>query len=225
MDKTNNKPKTNNLKRQLIKKAAEIIDKDGLTKLTMRSLSNKVGVSRTAPYRHFENKNALLLAVAEEGFKEVFNRFKKINRDKSSDALSRLINIGVSSIEFALHNPGVEKLMFGQEITKHPRTERLRLYAKKAFDEFVNAVKAYQKERKISIDGKLDLANYTWLAFNGMAFHQGLSSVLGSNQFQVSGEYYGIPTLHTDKRPITVENIPEKINFAEEAIKRFWENI
>ena len=59
------------LRLRLLRTASEIISKEGLKKLTMRALSNQVGVSRTAPYRHFENKDALLLAIAEEGFNEL----------------------------------------------------------------------------------------------------------------------------------------------------------
>nr|NQU92530.1 TetR/AcrR family transcriptional regulator [Bacteroidota bacterium] len=105
------------LRFRLLKTASEIISKEGLKKLTMRALSNQVGVSRTAPYRHFENKDALLLAIAEEGFNELTIRYQKINRDKSLDSLSRLQNIGLAYVEFAIKNPGAFRLMFGQEIT------------------------------------------------------------------------------------------------------------
>ena len=68
--KAKNKNQCGDLRLRLLRAASEIISNEGLKKLTMRALSNQVGVSRTAPYRHFKNKDALLLSIAEEGFNE-----------------------------------------------------------------------------------------------------------------------------------------------------------
>ena len=49
-----------NLRETLVSAAAEITAEAGLESLTLRMLSERVGVSRTAPYRHFADKAALL---------------------------------------------------------------------------------------------------------------------------------------------------------------------
>ena len=45
-----------NLKEELIECACRLCDRDGYTKLSIRSLAKESGVSQTAPYRHFETK-------------------------------------------------------------------------------------------------------------------------------------------------------------------------
>src|SRR5215212_5774767 len=57
------------LRRALLAEAVRIIAKKGVDALTLRSVGARLGVSRTALYRHFADKSALLAAVASEGFR------------------------------------------------------------------------------------------------------------------------------------------------------------
>src|SRR5918993_5920157 len=57
------------LSRALLHEALRTIEKDGVAALTLRSVGERLGVSRTALYRHFADKKALLAAVATEGFR------------------------------------------------------------------------------------------------------------------------------------------------------------
>ena len=57
------------LSRSLLQEALRTIEKGGVAALTLRSVGETLGVSRTALYRHFSDKSALLAAVATEGFR------------------------------------------------------------------------------------------------------------------------------------------------------------
>src|SRR5262247_425371 len=57
------------LRRALLDEALRTIQDDGVGALTLRTIGLKLGVSRTALYRHFADKRALLSAVATEGFR------------------------------------------------------------------------------------------------------------------------------------------------------------
>src|ERR1700682_5211672 len=57
------------LRRALIVEAAHTIQAKGVDALTLRAVGQKLGVSRTALYRHFADKSALVAAVAGEGFR------------------------------------------------------------------------------------------------------------------------------------------------------------
>jgi AcrR family transcriptional regulator len=130
----------------------------------MRSLSSKVGVLRTAPYRHFKNKDALLLAIAEKGFNELTTRYQKINCDKSLGSLSKLQNITLAYIKFAIINPGPFRLMFGQEIIQHQRSEKLCSDARATFNEYLLAIKALKADKNITAVDYTVLANYFWVS-------------------------------------------------------------
>src|ERR671918_777489 len=58
-----------NLRRALLDEALATIRAEGVDGLTLREIGSRVGVSRTALYRHFADKRALLAAVATEGFR------------------------------------------------------------------------------------------------------------------------------------------------------------
>ena len=57
-----------NLKKELIKCACVMCERDGYTKLSIRSLAKESKVSQTAPYRHFKTKEDLYAAIVKEGF-------------------------------------------------------------------------------------------------------------------------------------------------------------
>src|SRR5687768_10556330 len=58
-----------NLRQALLDQAARIIRKEGDERLTLRGVAADLRVSRTALYRHFHDKDALLAAVATDGFR------------------------------------------------------------------------------------------------------------------------------------------------------------
>jgi AcrR family transcriptional regulator len=213
---TQKKYQFGDLRLRLLRTASKIISEEGIKKLTMRSLSHKVGVSRTAPYRHFENKDALLLAIAEEGFNELTIRYKEINRAKSLDSFTRLQNIGLAYIEFAIKNPGNFKLMFGQEIIEHQRSEKLCSDAKETFNEYLIAVKNLQDEKSITNVDYSILANYFWTMVHGLAI------LLINGQIQTTGRNYGLPTLLSDERPDCMGDVQSMIAFSKRTITDFW---
>src|SRR6187402_3406059 len=57
------------LPRAMLQEAVRTIQKDGVESLTLRGVGERLGVSRSALYRHFADKQALLRAVAGEGFR------------------------------------------------------------------------------------------------------------------------------------------------------------
>ena len=103
-----------NLKQELIDCACRLCERDGYTKLSIRSLAKESGVSQTAPYRHFKTKEALYASVATEGFKKLSKAFsidvnKKITK-------KHLVEIGCKYIEFGLKNANTYDLMFGTAV-------------------------------------------------------------------------------------------------------------
>ena len=60
-----------NLRNALIVASMAILAEEGAAALTLRKAARKAGVSHAAPYRHFADKDALLAAIAEEGFQRL----------------------------------------------------------------------------------------------------------------------------------------------------------
>jgi AcrR family transcriptional regulator len=75
-------------------------------------------VTPGAIYRHFADREALLTAVAAEGFADLGRRMLEV--DQGLDAKAGLIAIGIVYVGFAVERPGLFRLMYGG---KPPATE------------------------------------------------------------------------------------------------------
>ncbi len=72
--------------RQIVDHAIEMIGEGGLTGLTMRRLSERLGVTEPALYRHFENKTAILAAMLTVLEAETYERLP-LDQTASPEAL------------------------------------------------------------------------------------------------------------------------------------------
>lgn len=80
---------------------------------SLRALARRAGVSPTAPYRHFADRDALESALAAEGFRDLKSDLVA-KRDLPTTA-SDLVELGVAYVEFALRRPALFRLMFGNQ--------------------------------------------------------------------------------------------------------------
>jgi len=105
------------LKAALLAAAVKIIREEGEDALTMRHLAAAAGVSRTAPYHHFNNKQGLLSAIAEEGFRK-FDEvvFAPLRKRSEQDARQRLRGFVADWVHFATENPEYYNLMYGPKV-------------------------------------------------------------------------------------------------------------
>src|SRR5918999_4340975 len=101
-----------NLRRALLDEALATIRAEGVNALTLREIAARVGVSRTALYRHFADKRALLTALATEGFRTLREQLVAAWEEGGrGDAAFRAM--GVAYVRFAVTNPAHYRVMFG----------------------------------------------------------------------------------------------------------------
>ena len=100
------------LRTALLTAAVEVLAESGPEELSLRELARRVGVSHTAPYRHFADKEAILAAVAEEGFRAL-SLAQRSAIARHTHALDQLIESGVGYVNCALERPNHYRLMFG----------------------------------------------------------------------------------------------------------------
>lgn len=114
------------LPERLVAAATRLLIDGGPDAITLRAVAAAVGVSHMAPYRHFDDKESLLAAVAERGFDRMADAMAVAAHD-DTDALQRLRVFGVSYTRFAMHNPQLYRFMFGPQVAdtaRHPGLER-----------------------------------------------------------------------------------------------------
>lgn len=101
------------LRRALVEAALELVRAKGPEGFALREAARRVGVSQTAPYRHFRTREALLAAVAEEGFRALQRRLEEVGAAAGPDPLPRLRALGEASFEFYVADAARFRVMFG----------------------------------------------------------------------------------------------------------------
>ena len=103
-----------NLRAELLKTAAQELQSVGVEKLSMRAVSRALGVSQSAPFRHFKNKNELLTALVEKGFSQLAQYQRRAKKDLTPT--EALLAMGIAYVNFACTHPELFKLMFSSQI-------------------------------------------------------------------------------------------------------------
>ena len=103
------------LREALLASAGEAVEKGGPEAVSLRELAAALGVSRSAPYRHFEDREALLAAVAAKGFAALTSGYSAALGGKG-DGRSKLWAANVFHFDFALKRPGLHKLLFESDL-------------------------------------------------------------------------------------------------------------
>ncbi|WP_223428278.1 TetR/AcrR family transcriptional regulator [Alcanivorax limicola] len=101
-----------NLRRALVDAALGLMVETGGTSFSLREAARRVGVTVNASYRHFRNKDALMVAIAAEGFRR-FSQALMDGAATGSSARDRLLGSGRAYVRFARANPSLFRLMFG----------------------------------------------------------------------------------------------------------------
>ena len=157
------------LRTALLDEAAAMIAEGGTASLTMRSLGKRLGVSRAAPYRHFEDKTALLVAVAASGFRRLSDRLRDIQAGAPRSSVERVRLMGEEYVRFALENPAHYRLMYGKEAMARESLPELREAGRDLFEQLVEVFRAYQASGGIRRQDPRAQAYVAWSAVHGLA--------------------------------------------------------
>jgi AcrR family transcriptional regulator len=158
------------LRQALIEAALELVSEKDVDSLSLREVARRVGVSHAAPYRHFADKEALLAAVAQEGFQMLHHTLEIVLHKAPLDPLKRLQEIGVTYVDFALEHSSHYRLMFGAYgATSAQQNPELAQAATQAFMVLVNCVETGQQAGVIRVDDSKQLALAAWALTHGLA--------------------------------------------------------
>ena len=157
-----------NLKQALLDKALDHLRLHGPDKISLRALARDVGVSQTAPYRHFADKTALLAALAAEGFRRLYSvsHSALMVEGTAADALQLS---GKAYIHFALDNPELYRLMFGPMLSPDDDFPELEEAGGNAFNVIVNLVLRGIETGEFVDKDPLLVANSTWAMVHGIS--------------------------------------------------------
>ncbi|MGC7100799.1 TetR/AcrR family transcriptional regulator [Amycolatopsis lurida] len=99
-------------RRALVRAASELLDEGGPGAVTLRAVGARAGVSRGAPYGHFQNKDHLLTQLAIDAWNSLADEVEQLRADVGATAEARLERAVLALIGVARRQPHVYSLMF-----------------------------------------------------------------------------------------------------------------
>ncbi|MEO3817048.1 TetR/AcrR family transcriptional regulator [Plantactinospora sp. B24E8] len=107
------------LRDRLVRVGVELVARSGTEALSLREIARRAGVSHGAPRRHFPTHQALLAAIAMEGYHDLGRRIaERVTGARPAEPYARLLVLGRLYLDFARSNPGMFALMFRHDLLR-----------------------------------------------------------------------------------------------------------
>jgi AcrR family transcriptional regulator len=153
---------------RLVSAAATLITERGPQGFSLREVARRARVSEAAPYWHFPSKEALLAAVAEQGFVGLAAAMTDV-RERVKNPSRRLQALGIAYVRFALAHPSHLRIMFGPEIRDKTAHPSLHAAGKHAFGLLVTTIAEAQRAGDVRRGDPEDLALSAWALVHGLS--------------------------------------------------------
>ena len=164
------------LKNALIRAGAELLASEGLAGLTLRKAARRAGVTHSAPYAHFADKQALVAAISTEGLRLLRERIDAATGRHPGDPLRQLVEAAWETVQFGLEQPDLYRVTFSNAIERESDYPAYVELAHGGFEALVRMVEACQAA------GVLDPGPADLVAVGLWSLVHGLVSLLGNRQ-------------------------------------------
>ena len=155
------------LRSALVSLAVKEIARAGVEKLSLRSLARQAGVSPTAPFRHFPDKQTLLAGIAIEGFEELARRLTETS-ESNAGIEERFIELGATYVVFAQDFPVHYQLMFGAVLGDFSASKELQEASAASYAVLDATLTEIKNNQQLDHD-VATLGGLVWSTVHGMA--------------------------------------------------------
>lgn len=153
------------LRQRILDTSEALIEKEGLSALSMREVARRTGVTHQAPYHHFADRETILAALMTRGFDLMCSRLRRAN-DRAAPIGKRaaLTAAGEAYVGLALEHPGIFRIMFRPELCDASRFPDALAAAERAHEQLARLV-------QLMHDGEYSetLASSYWAQVHGLA--------------------------------------------------------
>jgi AcrR family transcriptional regulator len=169
------------LREALIQGGLKLLSEQGLAGFSLRGAAQLAGVSHAAPYRHFADKQALVAAIAERGFRLLTASMREeLAGGRAPGTLDKLYALGVGYVRFGTRHPDYLRVIFGGVFDAQPSPE-LHAAAEEAYGLLRELVATGLARRELT-GGDPDLVSLScWSMVHG------LSALLSSGAVPLPG--------------------------------------
>lgn len=157
------------LRQTLLDAAVRHIEAEGTEGLSLRALAREAGVSPTAPYRHFETRQALLAALAAEGFRELGAMMESDPERLTLEPAIVFFEAGMTYVSYARDHRVKYHLMFGDGVGDFSDHEELFLASQECYAHFEAMLQAGIDAGVLLQIPVRELGGVVWSMVHGLA--------------------------------------------------------
>jgi AcrR family transcriptional regulator len=155
------------LRNALIATAMELLAEEGTHGLSLRKMAQKVGVSHNAPYMHFADKEAVLAAIAEEGFRLLSVEVESAIATAGNGTREKLMAASNAYVKFAIDRPDRLQVMFyPYNAVKYPQAIAA---SQASLDRLLELVKTGQENGTLIAGNPQEMTKAIWTMVHGIA--------------------------------------------------------
>lgn len=155
------------LKNALIEAGLDILSKEGVQALSLRKVARKAGVSHAAPYAHFADKQALIAAIATEGYARLYESLAEVVTCCGGDPAQTLMEVAWAYVQFAEKHPDHFKVTFSGIVENETDYPEYVEQSKKSLKLVMGLVSDCQQAGLLTADNTDLLAISLWASIHG----------------------------------------------------------
>ncbi|AAK80717.1 AcrR family transcriptional regulator [Clostridium acetobutylicum] len=176
-----------NLKKDMIKNGLQLLTTEGYEAFSLRKVAKMCGVSHTAPYKHFKNKDELISAIIFEATQKFKKSLEETSIKYQHDFKTQVIEVGKRYIQFMVENPDYFKVLFINNLNNKIiiQDKSMLCIQGDSFNPFKNTASSYLSSLKTEYSDKdLNLSILSiWSTIHGLA------ALLSNKTIIYSGDY------------------------------------
>ncbi len=157
------------LRQAIIEAACSHLRHDNAESLSLRALARDIGVSQTAPYRHFDSKNALFAAIATWGFQLMEKEMLAPDASLESNSKDAMIGMGLAYLNFSQEHYEKYQLFFDSSMVEFDEYPDLVAASQACFAILLERIRAGQAAGWLRAGSSEALAGTIWAGLHGVA--------------------------------------------------------
>lgn len=157
------------LRQALVAAALDALTRQDAADLSLRAIGRALGVSPRAPYRHFDTKEALLAAVAIEGFARFRAFVERRLASAGPDPVERLRAVAEAYVLFAVEQPAAFRVMYAPYATVSEGAPDLLRARRDAHQASTAIIAEAQAAGLLRSGDPMEIALVLWSSMHGLA--------------------------------------------------------
>ena len=157
------------LRQAILAAACQHLKQENADTLSLRALARDIGVSQTAPYRHFDSRNALFAAIAVWGFELLGDQLAKACAGLEDDVTASMIAIGMAYLEFSQIHPEKYQLFLDSSLVEFDEYTELQEASSNSFEIMMAVIRRGKASGEFFDRPEEELAAIFWSGLHGIA--------------------------------------------------------